>query len=842
MARPRFATVRHIVSTLKGGVDTEIFPKSLIVGDNASGKDRIPQAVQLALSGSVYDIGGKDTVSSPIELLALGDRQRPLTSYAVSTTGEIASFSVEATTEGGSRNADHRPFPETPTLFPLRDLRELLSSGGDEARRRFFLEALGRTITRESIKPLFPDSAWAVYESLEKEAGSMGSSASAVDRLTAIRDAANKAKLTAAADIRAADKLVNELSKNVSQTDLPPTAEQIERYGLEAEALKAKLDALPPAKVTINVDAVQMDVSGQRGKIQQAQDALGELHARRSGLSLLDEAVKASIASQRAAYSALRLVAVTQAQAVAAGTLDRCVVCDGRGQVSATDGTGGMAVFPVHAHLDITTAAETAQRTIAQVDDVLARLDAAEAEDRRAREIDAQILQAQDFIASSTAFLARAEAALASAATTDDTEIERRDLLIRWQSAMERVNQARRAFDAFEGVRKARAQKAQAEADKDRYTRFVSLCDEAVGTLLGQARGAFVVEVASYMPEESKMPDGGTFELRLTEGKRDVCRVGLVKSRGESTAFHTALSGAEWGIVTTAVACALARIHGQGKSGRLLPVIIMEERDYDPKTLAAAMRALADAPAQILWTSTKTPHGRVPKGWDVIEASKIPRELPSVTLDDLKAGKVMVEEKEDGEGGLEDASEEDASDGDGISDRSRVAENPTATDGAPDWVLDRGRTCWAGRPDEVQAALGKHFPGIPSPTAPLSEFVMPGGGQRFWLLPEQVVVRIIGTDRAFIEGTPPTPDWAQRPGRMLWSGVAKDFKEAFAERFAGVPWEVKATKDMRRGQWRLGHNGSVVYVHGAQWTLYSGTAVVAGGVGDAPAPGTIAEA
>ena len=79
--------------------------------------------------------------------------------------------------------------------------------------------------------------------------------------------------------------------------------------------------------------------------------------------------------------------------------------------------------------------------------------------------------------------------------------------------------------------------------------------------------------------------------------------------------LHTALSGAEWARLTMAVAAARLRLTGHDG-----PVVISpKERAWDPATLTSAMRALTDAPGQVLLLSPIKPKGRLPKGWTMVE-------------------------------------------------------------------------------------------------------------------------------------------------------------------------------------------------------------------------------
>jgi hypothetical protein len=52
-----------------------------------------------------------------------------------------------------------------------------------------------------------------------------------------------------------------------------------------------------------------------------------------------------------------------------------------------------------------------------------------------------------------------------------------------------------------------------------------------------------------------------------------------------------------------------------------LSILTPEDRAFDAETLAAVMRALGNAPGQVILCSPVAPAGRTPKGWTVIDLS-----------------------------------------------------------------------------------------------------------------------------------------------------------------------------------------------------------------------------
>lgn len=155
------------------------------------------------------------------------------------------------------------------------------------------------------------------------------------------------------------------------------------------------------------------------------------------------------------------------------------------------------------------------------------------------------------------------------------------------------------AFDTSKKLARARALSHEGMEKADRFKRLSDACKEAISELVKSNLKTFVQRVNKYMP--SRMVFGVESGTRF--------RVGLVNGQGS---MRTALSGAEWVAVTTAIGCAVTE---KAECAVLLP----EERAYDPDMLARIMRGLTKAPAQVILTSTVKFKGRQPSGWTVID-------------------------------------------------------------------------------------------------------------------------------------------------------------------------------------------------------------------------------
>ena len=156
--------------------------------------------------------------------------------------------------------------------------------------------------------------------------------------------------------------------------------------------------------------------------------------------------------------------------------------------------------------------------------------------------------------------------------------------------------------------RRVRDERELLKEKKGHYRDITNLkddCRKAMEELVRQAVSAIEEAVRAHLP------DSDDFRLVL-DGKS--ISMGFVRD----DVLHTALSGAEWARLTVAVAAAKLRLTGHTGPSVLTP----KERAWDPATLASAMRALTDAPGQVLLLSPIKPKGRLPKGWTMVEVGE----------------------------------------------------------------------------------------------------------------------------------------------------------------------------------------------------------------------------
>jgi len=111
--------VARITGTVKGKVEANLGPKTIIVGPNGSGKTRIQNTLELALLGYATDVVGRAEMRKESDLitLAAGD---DLIAEATLSDGRVSSWSTKRT-KTGAKKAEH--VRAVNAYFPVQDVR-----------------------------------------------------------------------------------------------------------------------------------------------------------------------------------------------------------------------------------------------------------------------------------------------------------------------------------------------------------------------------------------------------------------------------------------------------------------------------------------------------------------------------------------------------------------------------------------------------------------------------------------------------------------------------------------------------------------------------------------------
>jgi hypothetical protein len=581
--------ITEIASNVKGAKGAvELGEKTLFLGPCKSGKSRLVNVIELALTGRVSDLAGKDR-SVPADLLALAPgREGALWARATLSDGSVCSWETESSGPGSAKTPEHN-LPagvDKVTVLPLRALQEAISGKPDKARR-FFLGAATGLVTVQDVLDRMPAGVLDSFGAMVTDEGAFVRDPTGT--LLAVRDLAHRKHLDAKGR---AKTLATTLTILQATSAIRPTEAQL----LGAREALAAAETTREAAVRADAQADSMDIAraGQlaREKLPALEAAVAQSDkALRTLNEQLQNAQVDPATSDKAMRGAALLMLADWQLGKAGGAMScPCALCGVSAQVDQL----GAQRDRIHAAVQAVTeaSADTLQQQAAIANAIM--------EWKTYRDTHA------DRIPDLRYAVERADRTVAHLGQPSDdlpSVAEARELCA---VALGKVTSMQRAFDSWDSVSRIRTDAQEAEEERDEAARLRDACQTAADELLAASLEEFAAKVQKYLP------DTDTFAMRLHEGKREVFQLGLLRAG----VIHTALSGAEWAEVTAAVAAALA-------DGNALTVIIPEERAMDPKTLRAVMTALTKAPGQVVLTSVVKPFRGTPAGWTVVDVEKL---------------------------------------------------------------------------------------------------------------------------------------------------------------------------------------------------------------------------
>jgi len=561
--------VAHVRGTVKGGVDTALAPKTLIVGPNGAGKSRVVNAIELALSGYASDVVGRPQMRSGSDLIALAPDGEPLHAVATLSDERSASFRVERKPGGRTAKPAHAGIDGLHVVYPAPDVVAALR-GNVQTARSFVLRHAGLNLTLAGLLEQVPPKYREDFDTLHQQ----HDNSDPIFCLLHVRDGAAKAAKAAVRRAFAAAKIVDSAGgASVPDADALDAAQVAVR---EAAAAYEEARKLPEA----------VDLHALYGQAQAALAALQQAEAAVAGLSeAAGQDVTGSEDAAKARHALHTLLSLTADHTPGTAQIP-CVLC---GQTATVD--------PADYRARAAALAQAGEREQA-VMEARRRLPAAQQAQQRAQQ------HAERLVA------VYREAHAAQSGTDDSQDQDRNAAIQAAYAALTEAETTLRTMQQAQGradeVRRAKERAAEAEERAERMGDLATICGDLVDDLVKDGREGFIARVQQYLPATD------TFDLVLRDNKRDVCMFGLVRDG----TLHTALSGAEWARLTLALGAACIPTEGD-----VLAILTPEERAYDGVTLAAVMRALSDAPGQVILTSPIKPRGRTPAGWTVIDAS-----------------------------------------------------------------------------------------------------------------------------------------------------------------------------------------------------------------------------
>jgi len=552
--------ITHVSSNIKQGVNADLSRLTLIVGPNGSGKTSIVNSIELALTGSVTDMEGRERVKAASSLARLGNGVG-VTAKAVLSNGEEASWELTPKKRGGYFEPKHSPLT-VDVQFPVDEVREILSGSADTIRNWLMGRISGEIGVRD-IESRLPSEDVPEFWKVAKFLKGRDEDDSGVDLLLEVLTAAKKQARSLKSGAKTAQATIDSLSREMPPE---PTADDLANAGAVVEQARQAIYKVSSAPHAPDLLRLREEA---KSKVAAFEEASKKSQAARNWTDMTD------FKGEGEEIIAFRdsLIAVVEVNSRLPE--NRCLVCENGIGMDLVDKAERLKEENAEGKEALLRARNL---EAALQDEASARLDAEQAIGRLQRaEGDAMKMAGQPDVA---ALSAAAEEA---------------------RGALERLKAAQRQWASLRAARdEARASKTHAS----KLEALAESCQDVLKELLAQAVGRFEMTVQAYLPEDDR------FALVLEEGGKSVCRFGFIRDGH----LHTALSGAEWARLTLALGCACSTADSSS-----LSIFKPEERAFDADTLSQVMKALGDAPGQVLLTSPVKPRGRAPKGWSVID-------------------------------------------------------------------------------------------------------------------------------------------------------------------------------------------------------------------------------
>ncbi len=230
---------KRVRSSLKGGVDVELGPKTVLCGRNGAGKTAVLQALKLGTRGYVDDQEGKDGVSTTAAIARLFPEGSELKAEVEMSDGTSFTWSSKPQGKGYTKpkaTGKERPYKVD---FPFHTVKALLS--GDEKKIRAWLEQqTGSNFTVEDLMAMLPPAQHKDADPILKRF----SERSPVELATALKGEARNLRASATRTEKTIDQLVEGIPLPLSDVE----AERLSGRKAELWAQANRPDLMSPAQ------------------------------------------------------------------------------------------------------------------------------------------------------------------------------------------------------------------------------------------------------------------------------------------------------------------------------------------------------------------------------------------------------------------------------------------------------------------------------------------------------------------------------------------------------------------------------------------------------------------
>lgn len=571
--------ITEVGANIKGGVKAKLGPKTLIIGPSASGKTAIINAVELALTSQVSDLRYREAAAADQLIAELGTRGEPLSVAVTFDDGSQAAYGVP---KGKLKGQAVRPSSIDPArVMPIRQVLAALR-GDAETTRKFLLAHIVGALTVADLQ--IPESLQLIWKS----------AIASTQRTEALVDVVTQAIEAAEAQARSCKARAVEQAASIEQTSqgLParPDDELLAKLKAEADQTSAEVTRLT------NLLSGGSDLEIKKNTLEQRRNDLGLVTAAQNEARAQYAALSAQAAQLEGSegllqtLEALYRVVTNKLRAMpldsGAHTPTDCPVCRSGINVERLTQVGQALAAKLNE-----------LRGQPRRADIVAQLAGLSARGQYQNE---RIGNLQSEIQSLEAALA-VGGALAATATVEDLS----KAIATAQEANTVLAGAVQLRSRWDSIARFRDQVLVLERQKADWERLAEHLNERILELVDNRAAAWVAKV------QARLPDELFFDLKLRDGKRSVCYLGLKGPNG----LRTALSGYEQAVVLAAVADVCA-------GDQPYWLLVVPDRQMDSKSLTRALKALVSAGGQVLMTSTVEPES-IPDGWTVVRTGQL---------------------------------------------------------------------------------------------------------------------------------------------------------------------------------------------------------------------------
>ena len=557
--QPIFIT--HITSNVKKGVDTSLGKRTLVVGPNGAGKTSIVNSIELAMGAFATDVMGRQAIKKPGDLMVLSQDGKTLQAVATLSDGSTASFETQKTRTGAKRP---KHVNAGSVAFPFMDVIANLTGSAAKART-WFLQRIGADLQFEAVAQCFSVPMERAYR--ESAFSRSQKADNQVDLLIAVADESAKKGRAARTEAQVLHRLREE--KGNRQSELPPTDQKI------VELREAETEAMQAYNAYSSQGGATPEMAEQ-ARIQATQTVLVLKEHEKEYEGLLKEYNSLDHTSSDGSQQNWKLVEIRRTllpsiELHAKMGLAQCLVCE-QGQA------------------DFARRRDTLKEANAKSDRIFKLTD--------------QMGEYRNKIASQRE---NAQGAIDRWQQMEKNKVETcpqkaESFRLHHQQMVDQRLRAQQARAEWKDLNQLTDRIAEKEEQEKAAKDLAKACQNVIKRLLQASIKQFEEKVCAYLPGDE------AFGLEVDQ-KSDSCRFGI--RRG--TRLISALSGAEWARVITAIGCATV-------NGAELSLFMPEERAFDPDTLCGVMDALSTAPGQVVLTSTVRPT-QDNSDWTIIDLS-----------------------------------------------------------------------------------------------------------------------------------------------------------------------------------------------------------------------------